>query len=265
MNESVSADVLISTPALKRTYLPEDREYNEDWTPIALAIQRGRDHGIPAYHKAVNLCEARLGLDAKQQVSFEDLQTISGMSIKERQQLERIYMNAADVDLLAGALIENPALGTVFGPTLSCLLSLQFANLRNSDRFWYENDIPPSSLTLEQLQAIRRTSLAGLMCSAGEVKQSQPKAFIREDPYLNFRQTCEQIAGLELSAWKAEEDAVVEEHTPEGDAAVQETENIFEDLNPDLLRAAVERARESMDERRRFEYQAWLARKKLSI
>lgn len=261
MNESVSADVLIRTPALKRTYLPEDREYNEDWTPIALAIQRGRDHGIPAYHKAVNLCEARLGLTANQPITFDDLQTITGITQRERQQLERIYMNAADVDLLAGALTETPALGTVFGPTLSCMLSLQFANLRNSDRFWYENDLPPSSLNLEQLQAIRRTTLAGLLCSAGEVKQSQPKAFIREDPYLNFRQTCEQIAGLELSAWKAEEDAVVEEHTDEGDAIAQQNENIFEDLNPDLLRAAVERARESMDERRRFEYQAWLARK----
>lgn len=48
----------------------------------------------------------------------------------------------------------------------------------------YENDIPPSSLSLDQLQAVRRSSLAGLMCAAGVVTQTQPKAFIREDPYL---------------------------------------------------------------------------------
>lgn len=184
MNESVSAEVLISTPALQKTYLPVDREYNDDWTPISLAIQRGRDHGIPAYHEAVNLCEARLGLAQGEQVTFEDIQSVSGFSLESRRVLEGIYMNAADVDLIAGALLEKPALGTVFGPTLSCLLSLQFANLRNGDRFWYENDIPPSSLSLEQLQAVRRTSLSGLMCAAGVVTQSQPKAFIREDPYL---------------------------------------------------------------------------------
>lgn len=184
MNDSVSSEVLISTPALKRTYLPHDREYNDDWTPIALAIQRGRDHGIPAYHEAVNLCEARLGLTRNDKVTFDDIESITGITVEQREKLEKIYYNAADIDLLAGALSEEPALGTVFGPTLSCMLSLQFANLRNADRFWYENDLPPSSLTIEQLQAVRRTSLAGLLCATGDIKQTQPKAFIREDPYL---------------------------------------------------------------------------------
>lgn len=186
MNDSVSSEVLINTPALARTYLPSDREYNDDWTPIALAIQRGRDHGIPAYHEAVNLCEARLGGAGRDAtaVTFDDIESITGMTAEQRQKLETIYQSAADIDLLAGAFSEKPALGTVFGPTLSCMLALQFANLRNADRFWYENDLPPSSLSLEQLQAVRRSSLAGLLCATGDIKQTQPKAFIREDPYL---------------------------------------------------------------------------------
>ena len=184
MNDSVSAEVLISTAALKKTFLPQDREYNDEWTPISLAIQRGRDHGIPAYHEAVNLCEARLGLDKGEEVTFDQIEQLLGSSSDQGKKLEQIYQNAADIDLLAGALSEKPALGTVFGPTLSCMLSLQFANLRNADRFWYENDIPPSSLTIDQLQAVRRSSLAGLLCATGGVKETQPKAFIREDPYL---------------------------------------------------------------------------------
>lgn len=184
MNESVSAEVLINTAALTRTYLPHDREYNDDWTPIALAIQRGRDHGIPAYHQAVNLCDARMGQRRDGQIDFDDVADITDLTPETIERLSNIYMQAGDIDLLVGALSEKPAPGTVFGPTLSCLLSLQFANLRNSDRFWYENDIPPSSLSLDQLQAIRRTSLAGMMCATESVKQSQPKAFIREDPYL---------------------------------------------------------------------------------
>lgn len=184
MNESATTDTLLSTPALLKTFDPVDPEFNEHWTPIALAIQRGRDHGIPAYHKALNLCEARLGLADDEELTFDALEQYGGLSSAARRILESIYMNAEDVDLLAGALLEKPALGTVFGPTLSCLLSLQFATLRNSDRFWYENDIPPSSLNLEQLQAVRRVTLSGLLCTAGGLKRSQPKAFIKEDPYL---------------------------------------------------------------------------------
>lgn len=253
----MSADVLISTPALKRTYLPEDREYNEDWTPIALAIQRGRDHGIPAYHEAVNLCA---NLNNNHPVSFEELQNVTGLSDAQRRLLQRVYLDAADVDLLAGALSEDSAPGTVFGPTLSCLLALQFANLRNSDRFWYENDIPPSSLSLEQLQAVRRTTLAGLMCATEAVRTTQPKAFIQEDPYLNYRQTCDQIAGLDLSAWKATEEAVQEAQNEELVAASNQS-SILDELNPELVKAAMERARETLEDRRRFEYQTWLNRK----
>lgn len=261
MNESVSAEVLISTPALQKTYLPHDREYNDDWTPIALAIQRGRDHGIPAYHKAVNLCEARLGLDKGKQITFDHIQQLTGFSLDERRKLEQLYQNAADIDLLAGVLSERPALGTVFGPTLSCMLALQFANLRNGDRFWYENDIPPSSLSLDQLQAIRRSTLAGLLCATGGVKETQPKAFIREDPYLNFRQTCEQIPGLDLSAWKSDEESLDVETSEELAEVATTVAPLFDDLDPKLIRAAMDRARESLTERRRFEYEAWLERK----
>lgn len=184
MNSTVKVDTILSTPTLLKTYLPIDPEFNEYWSPIALAIQRGRDHGIPAYYKALNLCEARLGLSPNTKLTFDDIEQQAGLSSEARKLLEGIYMNPEDIDLLAGALLEKPALGTVFGPTLSCLLSLQFARLRNSDRFWYENDIPPSSLSLDQLQAVRRVTLAGLLCTAGGISKSQPKAFIKEDPFL---------------------------------------------------------------------------------
>ena len=32
------------------------------------------------------------------------------------------------------------------------------------DRYWYENDIPPSSFTREQLNEIRKVSLAQIIC-----------------------------------------------------------------------------------------------------
>lgn len=43
--------------------------------------------------------------------------------------------------------------------------------------------------------------------------------------------------------------------------AIPGSESILDELNPDLVKAAMERARETLDDRRRFEYEAWLNRK----
>lgn len=80
------------------------------------------------------------------------------------------------------------------------------------------------------------------------------------DPCRNFRQTCDQISGLDLSSWKSEDDSTSTE-------ALEDIEPIttpapfLDELNPELINAAVNRAKESLSERRRFEYEAWLARK----
>lgn len=115
MNSSVKVDTILGTPTLSQTFLPIDPEFNELWSPIALAIQRGRDHGIPPYHKALNLCEARLGLAPGAKITFEDVEQMVGAD--GRKLLESMYQHPEDIDLLAGALLETPALGTVFGPT----------------------------------------------------------------------------------------------------------------------------------------------------
>lgn len=77
----------------------------------------------------------------------------------------------------------------------------------------------------------------------------------------NFRQTCDQISGLDLSAWKTNDDAEDIEQTDEFTEATTTVAPLLEELNPDLILAAVERARETLGVRRRFEYETWLARK----
>lgn len=158
--------------------------------------------------------------------------------------------------MIIGGLSETPSLGTVFGPTLTCLLAIQFANLRISDRFWYENDLPPSSLSLDQLQAIRRVSLSGLLCAAEGVTRAPPKAFIREDPYLNARLTCDHLSGLDLSPWKSVDTEVVEE-TSEASIAPHVPE--LEDLSPETIQEALERAKAELISRKKLEYDSWLA------
>lgn len=258
IDNSVSAEILISTPALQRTYFPKSTDSYGDWSPIELAIHRGRDHGIPAYHKLLNLCEARLGLDKDSKLSFGDLQTV-GIAPEITKVLEKLYKNAEDVDLLAGALSEKPAPGTVFGPTISCLLAAQFANLRVSDRFWYENDLPPSSLNLEQLQAVRRVSLAGLLCENKAANKSQSKAFIREDPYLNVRLSCDSMSGLDLSSWQVIEQDYADEDDEEQAAVDPAFADDLEEITPELLKSAVDRAKEELIARKKFEYESWIS------
>jgi hypothetical protein len=90
MNDTVSAEILINTPALMQNFIPVHETFDDEWTPLALAIQRGRDHGIPAYHAALNICEARLGLAKGSSIDFNDLESV-GISEERREVLEKIY------------------------------------------------------------------------------------------------------------------------------------------------------------------------------
>ncbi len=90
-----------------------------------------------------------------------------------------------DVDLLVGAVAEMPMKGAVVGPTAGCLLAHQFSVLRQADRFWYENDVPPSSFSRDQLHEIRKTSLAGVLCAnLDHIRFVPPKVFHEKDPFL---------------------------------------------------------------------------------
>ena len=56
-----------------------------------------------------------------------------------------LWQHVDDIDLFVGGLAERPLSGAVVGPTFGCLLGQQFQILKKGDRFWYENNIPPSA------------------------------------------------------------------------------------------------------------------------
>ena len=55
------------------------------------------------------------------------------------------FQHVDDIDLFVGGLAERPLSGAVVGPTFGCLLGQQFQILKKGDRFWFENNIPPSA------------------------------------------------------------------------------------------------------------------------
>lgn len=177
--------------------------------------------------------------------------------------LQSIYSSVEDVDLLSGGVLERAKEGTVVGPTFACLLSKQFANLRKSDRFWYENDLPPSSLTTQQLTEIRKVTLSGILCSNTGIFKIQRKSFFQQDPYLNVKLTCEQHDTLDVAAWQEDPDIVplIENSMSSTESSRRVADEILEMLTPEVIAAAVKKAEMDLTERKQLEYNAWLDQK----
>ena len=71
---------------------------------------------------------------------------------------------------------------------------------RTGDRFWYEEET--SGLSLAQLEAVRQSSLARVLCdNSDDVSVIQPRVFHVPDVN-NIRVSCEQLPEIDLSLWK---------------------------------------------------------------
>ncbi|XP_037298832.1 peroxidasin [Manduca sexta] len=134
---------------------------------VSLNIQRGRDHGLAPYVQWREHC----GLSRPK--TFADLKAIFDELSLSR--ICKIYNSVEDIDLYTGALAENPK-GRLLGPTLTCLIADQFLRLKVGDRFWYETSDSTVGFTLEQLDEIRKTTLAGIICAnEALLDQAQPR------------------------------------------------------------------------------------------
>ncbi|KAK2576901.1 hypothetical protein KPH14_005526 [Odynerus spinipes] len=161
---------------------------------VSLNIQRGRDHGLPGYTKWREYCN--LGKPE----SFVDL--IGHMDPEALDGISKLYESVHDVDLYTGALAEIPKNGAIVGPTFSCLIADQFVRLQKGDRYWYEVSGQPHSFTEEQLQELRKTSLAKLLCDCSDsVIQIQSKVMRSIGPD-NPMMSCEDIPDISLEMWK---------------------------------------------------------------
>ena len=114
----------------------------------SLNIQRGRDHGLPAYAEV----RAALGLGPVRR--FEDINP----DRRIRDRLTAAYQNPTQIDLWTGLLAEPHVNGAMVGPTLQRLIGDQFLALRDGDRFYYE-----ARLSRRDLDQIRATRLADII------------------------------------------------------------------------------------------------------
>ncbi|XP_048249474.1 peroxidase mlt-7-like isoform X1 [Haliotis rufescens] len=167
----------------------------------ALNIQRGRDHGLPSYNQWRRWCQLPVaGSFSSGRGGLVDLPEDA------IDKLRSVYEHPDDIDLFAGGMSENPIRGGIVGPTFSCILSHQFKALRVGDRFFYDRDDKTTGFTKDQVNAIKVTTIAKVLCDNTDIESIQPDAFfvVRNK---NQRVSCDQLTQAPLVAWA--EDPVV--------------------------------------------------------
>uniref|UniRef100_A0A8D8S818 Chorion peroxidase n=1 Tax=Cacopsylla melanoneura TaxID=428564 RepID=A0A8D8S818_9HEMI len=160
---------------------------------VSLNIQRGRDHGLPGYPKWRKYC----GLSEPK--SFDDLK--DHVDEESLELLSKTYKTVDDIDMYTGGLSEKPLEGGMLGPTMTCLIANQFVRMKSGDRYWYETGDQPQAFTPAQLDEIRKTSLAGIICqNSDHVLHAQHKVMELVSA-TNPRVSCVEIPQPDLTQW----------------------------------------------------------------
>ncbi len=127
----------------------------------SLNIQRGRENGIAD----INTFRNAIGLSP-----YTDFDELTGGDSELAAKFASVYDSIDDVDLWIGGLAEQDVNGGVVGETISAIIIEQFSNLRDGDRFYFENDQYFQELKGILDQNIDNVSLANIIEDNSDVK-----------------------------------------------------------------------------------------------
>jgi len=177
--------------------------FHEELDLVALNINRGRDHGLPGYNTYRGICRT----DNYNRVrSWDQLKESGGqLSSNDIDLLSEEYTDVDDIDLFVGGTMEESKGDSLLGPAFSCIIADQFLRLKEGDRFYYENgDFVKSRFSQRQLDAIRKVSIARIICDNTDIEEIQPNAFRTENSDTNRLTPCnsQDIPQLDISVFK---------------------------------------------------------------
>ncbi|VDI74777.1 Hypothetical predicted protein [Mytilus galloprovincialis] len=161
----------------------------------AFNIQRGRDHGIPPYSKMVEACfgsgyvPTNFNPGVFGGLIFHSPTAASKLSLA--------YSDPADMDLFTAGTAESKLPGSTLGPTFSCIIASQFKALKDGDRFFYESNAA-NPFTASQLNSIRQTTMARVICQNTEITNLQKDVFYDVNLITNKIVNCNDLPPLEL-------------------------------------------------------------------
>ncbi|XP_060703807.1 eosinophil peroxidase-like [Hemiscyllium ocellatum] len=157
----------------------------------SLNMQRSRDHGLPGYNAWRRFC----GLSAPRNYS-QLFQVLRNTPLVRK--LISLYRIPENIDVWLGAISEPFEAGGRVGPLLACLIGQQFKNLRDGDRFWWEND---GVFTGSQRQALQKISMSRIICDNTGIELLPRNAFKFHQNSQEYVH-CSKIPKVDLSAWR---------------------------------------------------------------
>ncbi|KAJ6655748.1 hypothetical protein lerEdw1_004801 [Lerista edwardsae] len=157
----------------------------------SLNMQRGRDHGLPGYNDWRRFC----GLSQPRN-EHELAKVLNNPQLAKK--FIQLYGTPDNIDVWIGGLTEPLVHNGRVGPLFSCIFRTQFQNIRDGDRFWWEN---PGVFTPEQRQALRSVSLSRLICDNTHIREV-PRSVFRFNKYPQDFISCNSVRRLSLFPWK---------------------------------------------------------------
>lgn len=97
-------------------------------------------------------------------------------------------------------MAELPVTDGVVGETFGCIIGEQFDRIKRCDRFWFETDDPIIKFTPDQLNEIRKTTLASLVCHNCDIPSRMPRfkiCFSSTFFLLNVFLACRMVMDME--------------------------------------------------------------------
>lgn len=182
---SQSVDPWVTTDVRNYLYKSPKESFGGDL--VATNIWRGRDHGLPGYVHYVEYCFNHKVRGWKDLAQFVPPYTLN--------QMRRVYKVVENIDLFTGGLSERHFPGADIGPTFACINGIQYYHLKFGDRYFFEHANQAGSFNQAQLDEIRRSSLARLLCRAGQLQAVPKFAFMKTSQH-NPLVNCSHVGEL---------------------------------------------------------------------
>ncbi|KAM6467669.1 myeloperoxidase-like [Liasis olivaceus] len=157
----------------------------------ALNMQRGRDHGLSGYNAWRQFC----GLSQPRNEA-QLAQVLQNSQLARK--LIQHYGTPNNIDLWIGGVAEPFVRNGRVGPLLACIIGKQLQNIRDGDRFWWENS---GVFTPAQRQALNRVRLSRIICDNTFIREV-PQFIFQANRYPRSFVSCNTIPMLSLFPWK---------------------------------------------------------------
>ncbi len=133
---------------------------------VSININRGRERGLPSFN------------EIREAVGKPSIKTYLALTGDEEraEQLEEIYglNNIASLDPWVGMLAEKKENDALMGELMMHIIRLQFRNLRDGDRFYFERD---GLFNDEEIEAIKNTTMRDIIMRNSSISLMQKEVF----------------------------------------------------------------------------------------